>query len=60
MMPASDKERTHVTTSETDRRQDEERQSTHPICQSATDPEACERFVERLEEASNNIDRRSC
>lgn len=29
---------------------------THPICQNATDPERCEMFVDRLEQASSNID----
>ena len=29
---------------------------THPMCENAPDKEKCETFVERLEEASNNID----
>jgi hypothetical protein len=33
--------------------------STHPICEDAPDLNKCEQFVERLSEASNNIDRRS-
>jgi len=32
--------------------------SVHPICANAPDQEKCERFVERLSEASDNIDRR--
>lgn len=30
----------------------------HPICQNAVDQDKCERFADRLEEASNNIDPR--
>ncbi len=33
--------------------------SPHPICEGAPDQEKCEQFVERLSEASNNIDRKS-
>lgn len=29
----------------------------HPVCQFAPDKQRCERFVERLTEASDNIDR---
>lgn len=32
--------------------------ASHPICQGAPDQDKCELFVERLAEASNNIDRR--
>ena len=55
-MSASDKDKIRVKTSETER--SPEQQSIHPICHSATDLDACEKFVERLEEAANNIDRR--
>jgi|GEM_PF-5729430 len=34
-----------------------DRSKTHPICEGAPDKEKCEAFVERLIEASNNIDR---
>lgn len=29
----------------------------HPMCENAPNKEKCEEFVERLDEASNNIDR---
>ena len=32
---------------------------THPICEFAPDKDACGKYVERLSEASNNIDRRA-
>ena len=33
--------------------------ATHPICQNAKDQEKCEEFVEKLDQANENIDRRS-
>ena len=30
---------------------------THPMCENAPDQEKCEAFVERLDDAKNNIDR---
>ena len=32
---------------------------THPICQSAPDQEKCEEFVERLDQAGENIDKKT-
>lgn len=34
-------------------------EDTHPICQDAADPEICEEFAERLQQAFDNIDPRS-
>ncbi len=34
-----------------------ENSDTHPICQNAKDQEKCEEFVERLEQASDNIEK---
>ena len=31
----------------------------HPMCENAPDKEKCEEFVERLDEAGNNIDPKS-
>ena len=32
---------------------------THPICQNATDKEKCEEFVEKLDQANENIEKHS-
>ncbi len=37
----------------------QEKSDTHPMCENAPDKEKCESFVERLDEASNNIDRKN-
>ena len=34
----------------------EAKSDTHPMCENAPDKEKCEAFVERLDEAGNNID----
>ncbi len=40
---------------EADAAKEEAKSDTHPMCESAPDKEKCEEFVERLDEAGNNI-----
>ncbi|MCH8043359.1 MAG: hypothetical protein IID44_06530 [Planctomycetes bacterium] len=58
-MPQRDENEENLNRKKTTPPGDEVNPPTHPICQGAPDPTKCEEYVERLSEASDNIDRKS-